>query len=118
MTLHRLRNLWPDGFAELQSDSEPLDDLGTTLELSDLGVRVHRIAELPEGELIDDEALVKRLLDRASSRRRRWAAAPGEESAEEELPKPEFGPSWKPACVSPRPFDTIAAAKRRLAQEK
>jgi hypothetical protein len=52
----------PDEFAELQGDSELLDDLGTALVLSDLGVRVHRIAELPEGELIDDEASVKRLL--------------------------------------------------------
>jgi len=40
------------------------------------------------------------------------------EPAEAELPKPEFGPSWKPACVSPRAFDTIAAAKRRLARER
>lgn len=55
--------LRPDEFAELQGDSELLDDLGTALELSDLGVRVHRIAELPEGELIDDEASVKCLLD-------------------------------------------------------
>ena len=30
---------------------------------------------------------------------------------------PEFGPSWKPSCVSPKAFDTIAAAKRRLARE-
>jgi phospholipase C len=44
--------------------------------------------------------------------------APGQKPAEAELPKPEFGPSWKPACVSPRAFDTIAAAKRELAQEK
>lgn len=43
--------------------------------------------------------------------------APGEEPAEEELPKPVFGPSWKPACVSPKPFNTIAAAERQLAQE-
>ena len=44
--------------------------------------------------------------------------AVGEKPAEEELPKPVFGPSWKPACVSPKAFDTIAAAKRRLAREK
>jgi hypothetical protein len=31
-------------------------------ELSDLGARVHRIAESPEGELIDDEASIRRLL--------------------------------------------------------
>jgi uncharacterized protein (DUF433 family) len=32
-------------------------------ELSDLGARAHRIAESPEGELIDDEASIRRLLD-------------------------------------------------------
>ncbi|MGD9736985.1 MAG: alkaline phosphatase family protein [Solirubrobacterales bacterium] len=42
----------------------------------------------------------------------------GEEPAEAALPQPAFGPSWKPSCVSPKAFDTIAAAKRRLAQEK
>jgi hypothetical protein len=31
-------------------------------ELSDLGARAHRIAESPEGELIDDEASIRRLL--------------------------------------------------------
>jgi hypothetical protein len=62
VALHSLQTLRPDEFAELQGDSELLDDLGTALELSDLAVRVHRIAELPEGELIDDEASVKRLL--------------------------------------------------------
>jgi len=30
--------------------------------LSDLGLRAHRLVEFPEGELIDDEASVKRLL--------------------------------------------------------
>lgn len=55
--------LHPDDFAELQGDSELLDDLGSASEeLSDLGVRAHQIAESPEGELIDDEASVKRLL--------------------------------------------------------
>lgn len=44
--------------------------------------------------------------------------AAGEEPAKEELPKPVFGPSWRPACVSPKTFHTIAAAKRKLAQEK
>ena len=62
MALHSLQTLRPDEFAELQGDSELLDDLGTVLGLSDLAVRVHRIAELPEGEMIDDEASVKRLL--------------------------------------------------------
>ncbi len=55
--------LHPDDFAELQSSSELLDDLASAPELSDLGVRVHQIAESPEGELIDDEASVRRLLD-------------------------------------------------------
>lgn len=54
--------LHPDDFAELQGDAELLDDLGTASELSDLGARVHQIAEAPEGELVDDEASVRRLL--------------------------------------------------------
>jgi hypothetical protein len=62
VALHSLRTLRPDEFVELQDDSELLDDLGAAPELSDLGVRVHRIAELPEGQLIDDEASVRRLL--------------------------------------------------------
>lgn len=32
-------------------------------EPSGLGARAHRIAESPEGELIDDEASIRRLLD-------------------------------------------------------
>jgi hypothetical protein len=54
--------LHPDDFAELQGNSKLLDDLGAAPELSDLGVRAHQIAELSEGELIDDEASVRRLL--------------------------------------------------------
>jgi hypothetical protein len=54
--------LHPDDFAELQGDSELLDDLGAASELSDLGVRAHQIAESHEGELVDDEASVRRLL--------------------------------------------------------
>lgn len=54
--------LHPDDFAELQDGSELLDDLAVTPELSDLGARIHQIAESPEGELIDDEASVRRLL--------------------------------------------------------
>jgi hypothetical protein len=54
--------LHPDDFAELQGSSELLDDLTVTPELSHLGVRAHQIAESPEGELIDDEASVRRLL--------------------------------------------------------
>jgi len=54
--------LHPDDFAELQGSSELLEDLGAAPELSDLGARAHRTAELSEGELIDDEASVRRLL--------------------------------------------------------
>jgi hypothetical protein len=54
--------LHPDDFAELQGSSELLDDLALAPELSDLGARAHRLAESPEGELIDDEASVRRLL--------------------------------------------------------
>lgn len=54
--------LHPDDFAELQGSSELLDDLVAAQELSDLGSRAHRIAESPEGKLIDDEASVRRLL--------------------------------------------------------
>lgn len=54
--------LHPDDFAELQGSSELLDDLVVVPELSDLGARAHQIAESPEGELIDDEASVRRLL--------------------------------------------------------
>lgn len=54
--------LHPDDFAELQGDSELLDGLGAGSELSDLGARVHQAAESPEGELVDDEASVRRLL--------------------------------------------------------
>jgi hypothetical protein len=54
--------LHPDDFAELQGDSKLLDDLTVASDLSDLGARAHQIAESPEGELIDDEASVRRLL--------------------------------------------------------
>jgi hypothetical protein len=37
-------------------------ELVAVSELSDLGVRAHRIAESPEGGLIDDEASIRRLL--------------------------------------------------------
>ena len=40
-----------------------IDELLAVSELSDLGARAHRIAESPEGELIDDEASIRRLLD-------------------------------------------------------
>lgn len=54
--------LHPDDFAELQGSSELLDDLVAAPELSDLGVHAHQIVESPEGELVDDEASVRRLL--------------------------------------------------------
>lgn len=54
--------LHPDDFAELQGSSELLDDLVAAPKLSDLGARAHRSVESPEGELIDDEASVRRLL--------------------------------------------------------
>jgi hypothetical protein len=54
--------LHPDDFAELQGSSELLEDLGVAPGLSDLGARAHGTAELPEGELVDDEASVRRLL--------------------------------------------------------
>jgi hypothetical protein len=56
--------LHPDDFAKLQSSSEALEELALASgpELTDLGARAHRLAESPEGELVDDEASVKRLL--------------------------------------------------------
>jgi len=54
--------LHPDDFAELQGSSELLENLVAAPELSDLGARAHQLAESPEGELVDDEASVKRLL--------------------------------------------------------
>jgi len=51
-----------DDFAVLQGDSKLLGDLTIVLDLSDLRGRAHQIAEFPEGELIDDEASVRRLL--------------------------------------------------------
>jgi hypothetical protein len=54
--------LHPDDFAELQGSSELLEDLAVAPELGDLGARAHQIAESPEGELIDDEASIRRLL--------------------------------------------------------
>lgn len=54
--------LHPDDFAEMQGSSELLEDLTAVTELSDLGARAHRMSESPEGELIDDETSVRRLL--------------------------------------------------------
>jgi len=57
--------LHPDDFAQLQSSSRTLEELtgASGCELTDLGSRAHRLAESPEGELVDDEASVRRLLD-------------------------------------------------------
>jgi len=54
--------LHPDDFVELQGTSALLEDLVAGPELSDLGARAHQLAESPEGELVDDEASVRRLL--------------------------------------------------------
>lgn len=45
-----------------QGSSELVEELPVVPELSDLGARAHRLAESPEGELINDEASVRRLL--------------------------------------------------------
>lgn len=56
--------LHPDDFAELRESSELLEQLSGTArpEMGELAVRVHRRGESPEGELIEDEASVRRLL--------------------------------------------------------
>ena len=48
---------------EYAAPAAPEGGLVAGSELSDLGARAHRIAESPEGELIDDEASITRLLD-------------------------------------------------------
>lgn len=54
----------PDDFAELQGSSQMLDEGSgaSDLELTDLGARAHRLAEFPQGDLIEDRASVERLL--------------------------------------------------------
>lgn len=56
--------LHPDDFAELQSRARMLEEAArpASFELTELGVKAHRIAESREGELIDDEAAVRSLL--------------------------------------------------------
>ncbi len=80
----------------------------------------------PEGERKEVAAQIaesrRYVLDRSDGDLQRITGeysnfAAGEKPAEAELPKPVFGPSWHPACVSPRAFNTIAAAKRQLARE-
>jgi hypothetical protein len=56
--------LHPEDFAELQESSQLLEELAAaeSPELTELAARAHRIAESAEGELVTDEASVKRLL--------------------------------------------------------
>jgi hypothetical protein len=56
--------LHPEDFAQLQANSELLEEVAAaeSTELTELAARAHRIAEAPEGELVTDEASVKRLL--------------------------------------------------------
>jgi hypothetical protein len=56
--------LHPDDFAELQSRARILEEAARPagFELTELGAKAHRIAESPEGELIEDEAAVRSLL--------------------------------------------------------
>jgi hypothetical protein len=56
--------LHPDDFAELQSRARLLEDAARPVgfELTDLGVKAHRIAESREGMAIEDEAAVRSLL--------------------------------------------------------
>lgn len=53
-----------DIFAALEyaGPAVPERELLLVSGLSDIGARAHRIAESPEGELIDDEASIRRLL--------------------------------------------------------
>lgn len=56
--------LHPDDFAELQSRARMLEEASrpASFELTDLGAKAHEIAESREGDLIEDEATVRRLL--------------------------------------------------------
>ncbi|HSS41781.1 MAG TPA: hypothetical protein VLK37_04430 [Solirubrobacterales bacterium] len=56
--------LHPDDFAELQGRAQMLEDAARPVgfELTDLGVKAHRIAESREGETVEDEAAVRSLL--------------------------------------------------------
>jgi hypothetical protein len=56
--------LHPDDFAELQSRARILDQAArpATFELTELGVKAHRLAEGAGGEPIEDEAAVRSLL--------------------------------------------------------
>jgi uncharacterized protein (DUF433 family) len=52
-----------DILAALEYAAAQERELVAVSELSDLGAHAHRIAESPAGELIDDEASIRRLLD-------------------------------------------------------
>lgn len=56
--------LHPDDFAELQSRAQMLEEAARPagLELSEIEVKAHRIAESREGEVVEDEAAVRSLL--------------------------------------------------------
>jgi hypothetical protein len=56
--------LHPDDFAELQSRARMLEEAAqpASFELTELAAKAHTIAESREGELIEDEAGVRRLL--------------------------------------------------------
>jgi hypothetical protein len=56
--------LHPDDFAELQSRAQMLEDAARPagFELTEVAVKAHAAAESREGDLIEDEASVRRLL--------------------------------------------------------
>jgi hypothetical protein len=56
--------LHPDDFAELQGRAQMLEDAARPagFELTDLAAKAHAAAEAREGEPIEDEAAVRRLL--------------------------------------------------------
>jgi hypothetical protein len=56
--------LHPDDFAELQERARILEEAARPagFELTDLAAKAHTIAELRQGELVEDEAAVRSLL--------------------------------------------------------
>lgn len=56
--------LHPDDFAELQGRAQMLEEAAQPvgLALTEVEVKAHRIAESPEGGLVEDEAAVRGLL--------------------------------------------------------
>lgn len=57
--------LHPDDFAEMQGRVRMLEEAArpANFELTELGAKAHEIAESREGEVIEDEAAVRRLLE-------------------------------------------------------